>query len=738
MLARLICLAAFVLMISQACNAVEVARWDFEETSGTTATDNSGQYVGTLQGSASLDVDGKFGSGIQIGGANGGLIIDAADSGAFRLEGDFSIALWVKSDVAIGNYTRFVDIAAADGGLTDSYRLMTGNNADEDNFRFMSRQNGSNTSNIHTRDLAVGTWLLLVVRHDLDGDVTLNVLQDGDNVNAAFVASNSESWPTAGPIVYAEGDLKFGRQNNGNNPVEGQMDGIAFYDEVLTDDQIAAMFYTAGSSEYPLATGPDPADGAVLEATWANLGWRAGDFAVSHDLYFGTGFDDVNDGVEGAFAGNLGTTSQIVGFPSFPAPDGLQPGTTYYWRIDEVNDTEPNSPWKGPVWSFSIPPKNAYNLDPVDGAKYIDPDVTLGWTPGLNSALHHMYFGDNFDDVNDGAGTTYKGGLTEPTYVPGTLEMDKAYYWRVDEFDGAATHKGDVVSFTTMPVIDVADPTLIGWWKFDAGLGTVAPDWSGHGNHGMLVNPNWLSPGWIGQSAMEFGSNSYMAIRNLVPDANQTEVSVSAWVRTTSSGMQTIASFDRSDYWRFEVGSQYTEPGKVGWEVSTDTGVVDLPSEKRIDDGQWHHVAGVFDNGTMTIYIDGTPDASTVGGNTFGTASTRYGFVGSQSEATAFDGDRSGSPGYWLGSMDDVRIYDRALTQDDIAQVMRGDLLLAWGHQPPSGIYDIEDVPPSLTWSPGDMAAQHDVYFGTDEQAVQNADAADTTGVYRGQQTGTT
>ncbi|MHC4566806.1 MAG: LamG-like jellyroll fold domain-containing protein, partial [Planctomycetota bacterium] len=315
MLARLICLAAFVLMISQACNAVEVARWDFEETSGTTATDNSGQYVGTLQGSASLDVDGKFGSGIQIGGANGGLIIDAADSGAFRLEGDFSIALWVKSDVAIGNYTRFVDIAAADGGLTDSYRLMTGNNADEDNFRFMSRQNGSNTSNIHTRDLAVGTWLLLVVRHDLDGDVTLNVLQDGDNVNAAFVASNSESWPTAGPIVYAEGDLKFGRQNNGNNPVEGQMDGIAFYDEVLTDDQIAAMFYTAGSSEYPLATGPDPADGAVLEATWANLGWRAGDFAVSHDLYFGTGFDDVNDGVEGAFAGNLGTTSQIVGFP---------------------------------------------------------------------------------------------------------------------------------------------------------------------------------------------------------------------------------------------------------------------------------------------------------------------------------------------------------------------------------------------------------------------------------------
>jgi len=378
----------------------------------------------------------------------------------------------------------------------------------------------------------------------------------------------------------------------------------------------------------------------------------------------------------------------------------------------------------------------------------------LSWTPGFNAKLHHLYFGDSFDDVNDGAAATYKGAMPELTFTPGTLEMDKAYYWRVDEFDGAGTHKGDVFSFSTMPVIDITDPTLIGWWKFDAGvgtiapdwsghdnhglLGTIAPDWSGHDNHGLLANPNWLSLGWIGQSAMEFGPDSYMAIRNLaMNDANQTEVSVSAWVRTSSSDMQTIVSFDRSDYWRFEVGSQYTGPGLVGWEVSTNTGVVDLPSQKRIDDGQWHHVAGVFDNGIMTIYFDGTPDASAVGGNTFGIASTRYGFVGSQSEATAFDGDRSGSPGYWMGSMDDVRVYDRALTQDDIAQVMRGDPLLAWGHQPPSGIYDIEDAPSSLAWSPGDMAAQHGVYFGTDEQAVQSAEAADTTGIYRGQQAGT-
>ncbi len=57
----LICLVSFVLVVSQACNAVEVARWDFEETSGTTATDQSGLYVAMFEGSDNLDVDGRVG-----------------------------------------------------------------------------------------------------------------------------------------------------------------------------------------------------------------------------------------------------------------------------------------------------------------------------------------------------------------------------------------------------------------------------------------------------------------------------------------------------------------------------------------------------------------------------------------------------------------------------------------------------------------------------------------------------
>ncbi|MFZ2147937.1 MAG: CBM9 family sugar-binding protein, partial [Sedimentisphaerales bacterium] len=136
---------------------------------------------------------------------------------------------------------------------------------------------------------------------------------------------------------------------------------------------------------------PNPTDGSMHADTWVNLSWAPGFYAVSHDVYFGDNFDNVNDGAAEAFVGNQVATFLVVGFPGFPFPDGLVPGTTYYWRIDEVNDTEPNSPWKGNVWSFAIPPRTAYNPNPADGAELVALDAKLSWTPGFRAKLHTVY-----------------------------------------------------------------------------------------------------------------------------------------------------------------------------------------------------------------------------------------------------------------------------------------------------------------------------------------------------------
>ena len=217
------------------------------------------------------------------------------------------------------------------------------------------------------------------------------------------------------------------------------------------------------------AFGPTPADGAYHADTWANLAWTPGDTAVSHDVYFGDNYDDVDAGAEGTFVGNQVAPSFVVGFPGFPFPDGLVPGETYYWRIDEI-EADGTTMHKGIVWSFMIPPKTAYLPEPADAGEAVELDATLSWTPGFSAKLHTVYFGDSFDDVNNAAGGLPQGAAT---FNPGALELAKTYYWRVDEFDAIATHKGNVWSFITQgavgsPVpakstVDITQTLVLSW-----------------------------------------------------------------------------------------------------------------------------------------------------------------------------------------------------------------------------------------------------------------------------------
>ncbi|MHC4499524.1 MAG: hypothetical protein ACYS21_10475, partial [Planctomycetota bacterium] len=301
---------------------------------------------------------------------------------------------------------------------------------------------------------------------------------------------------STGPINQDDASASPPGFTNGNDAyyVNYQFTAVAGQDLVITATQNLTnqswhLYGLTNEIAGPVtkAYGPDPKDGAMLADVWATLTWSAGDSAVSHDVYMGDNFDDVNDGTTDspAFRGSVTDEMFIVGFFGFPYPDGLVPGTTYYWRIDEVNDAEPNSPWKGDVWSFWIPPRKAYEPDPADGVEFVSTDVTLNWTAGFGAKLHYVHFGENFDDVNS---ATEGALVTGTSYTPGTLELEKTYYWRVDESDGVTMFTGDVWSFTTLPVVPISNPNLIGWWKLDEGYGAVTVDWSGYGNHGTINN----------------------------------------------------------------------------------------------------------------------------------------------------------------------------------------------------------------------------------------------------------
>ncbi|MBA7521863.1 hypothetical protein ES705_13974 [subsurface metagenome] len=474
----------------------------------------------------------------------------------------------------------------------------------------------------------------------------------------------------------------------------------------------------------PYARSPDPKNGATLADTWYYMSWSPGVFAVSHDVYFGENFDDVNDGTPGSsgFCVNQDTTMLFVGFTGYPYPDGLVPGTTYYWRIDEVNDTDPNSPWKGHVWSFWIPPRTAYNPKPADGVKFVDPNAELSWTAGLGASFHYVYFGDNFDDVNSAVEGLF---LVDTTYTPGTLEVDKTYYWRVDESpDNVNMLKGDVWSFKTLPDVEITDPNLVGWWTLDEGSGTTAVDWSGRGNHGTLVgDPQWVD-GYDG-GALQCDGGDWVTTGLMPADYGldgANAKTVTAWVYTTgfnNGGIFDMGSQSNSQEYCLRTMTTANQWRIQFWGV---LGVDDLDFTYPTLN-QWVHFGLTYDGTSCKAYANGQyltgfSPVLNITNNAF--------VIGRYGSGTGFD-----------GIIDDVRLFNKALTQEEVMDTMRGDPLLAGAPKPDnwSTPYIREATP--LNWSPGDKAFQHDVYFGIDKDAVADANASDTTGVYRGQQVGT-
>ena len=200
-----------------------------------------------------------------------------------------------------------------------------------------------------------------------------------------------------------------------------------------------------------LAHYPWPPDGAMHPETWIICSWTPGQYASTHDVYISENFDDVLNCTEDTYRGNYRDTFFIYGFLDYPHSPGLIPGNTYYWRINEVNDLHPDSPWKGDVWSFWLPPYTASRPIPADGAELIDPNIALSWTAGFGAKSHTLYMGEHSTDVEAGTGGTFKGNFSQATYLPDCLDFDKTYYWRVDEFGWSGTHKGEIWSFSTKP-----------------------------------------------------------------------------------------------------------------------------------------------------------------------------------------------------------------------------------------------------------------------------------------------
>jgi hypothetical protein len=601
--------------------------WRFDEDAGMVAKD-SGDYGndGTLQGGPQW-VLGEIIGALQFDGVDDWVQIPHAES--LTVNDEVTVMAWINAERFTGP-----------GGATWQGILAKSNSPRS--YSFYTR-----TGDILQFSTA-GVDTVSNVKMKLNEWVHVAAMVVGGK-HAFFV--NGAPAGTGGSDIHLPGaedtsDVLIGRTWENNRGFLGMIDDVRIYNRSLSQEEIQEIMVGVAQ---PLAFRPSPRDGAVHEDTWVTLSWTPGDFAVSHDVYLGDNFNDVSDGAGDTFRGNQVSTYYVAGFPGFAYPSGLVPGTTYYWRIDEVNEANPDSPWKGDIWSFSIPPKTAHNPTPTDKQKFVDASAAiLSWSAGFGAKTHTVYFGDDFDTVTnatDGASTPMA------SYDPGPLELEKQYYWRVDESDGASTYKGDVWTFTTAK--------------------------AGGGVKGQYYNNVYLSG---------------------VPALTRIDPQIDFYWNPGPVGPG-VSEDNFSVRWTGEVEAPFTEP--VTFITASDDGVRLYIEGKLVIDhwtshDRWEDIAAPID---------------LIEGHTY--AIVMEGFEGSgEAEWQLF----------WQSP---------SIPKQVIPQAALSPPFKASHPKPPNGAVDVKQTQ-ILRWSPGENASSHQVYFGTDREAVRTATT--TSAEYRGTQ----
>ena len=417
----------------------------------------------------------------------------------------------------------------------------------------------------------------------------------------------------------------------------------------------------------------------------------------------------------------------------------------------------------------------ASNPNPADGAVHKATWASLSWQPGDHAVSYDIYVGENYDDVKNGTGGTFRGNQSLPFFIVGFpdfpyssgLVPGTTYYWRVDEFDALRTYNGAIWSFTVgaPPPHDGAGKTIY----VDAVTGNDR-------NDGLTPQAAFATI----QKGIDAAADGGVVL--VYPGLYEEEISFMGkkltvqGVAISPAGVPVL--HNPGD---FAVSFHFGEgPDSILKNfIITDSfmGVFIVASSPTIS-----NLTIVANKYGVEAYAGSEPDISNTilwsntGGDLFG-CRARYSCVERGGEGTITadplfadpeNGDyhiRSERGRYW--PQFDIWVLDKATSPCvDAGDPNMGTLYEPMPHgnrinigayggtteaslspseqpspvtrnasnpYPADGAVDVERSA-TLQWTPGANAVLHDVYFGNDRDAVANADTSDTAGTYRGRQ----
>ncbi|MHC4426111.1 MAG: LamG domain-containing protein, partial [Planctomycetota bacterium] len=484
----------------------------------------------------------------------------------------------------------------------------------------------------------------------------------------------------------------------------------------------------------PTASSPNPDGGTDVCPNDVQLSWTPGgnvNDVNGHDVYFGTDYDDVRDANR---TNHPGLLYYSRGQDSNEYPEdgnpllGLELMTTYYWRVDEVND---GNTWTGSIWSFTTEDGNARDPDPVVGFVGLSPDANvLSWTPSCVAASQDVYFSTDFSDVNEmkpGAKTTLSG--TDNNIAP-TLAKFTTYYWRIE-----TTRSGDYSGTGATEV-----------WRFSTGLGGLLLEMKFEGTKGtnlpctVLDTSGNLLDFTNYSTHCDASANGEVKYDDGRRDGNSAvfdpccglyrqdtgesdPLRLAGWQYTIEMWAYVPSGvYPAENAWYMIVGKEngwkimINDPGQdndIRWYHRRGEKDYAIRAEGILPEifDEWVHIAAVFDKtaqATQKLYIDAAIVAS---GSYQDTAAadnnTPVGIGVGVQNPPPFGFDR-----YFEGKIDELRIWDIVVEPEPehATQPFPPDGSRGWE---PNGVND-----PNLdtfTWKPGKYAATvdgHNIYFG--------------------------
>ena len=537
---------------------------------------------------------------------------------------------------------------------------------------------------------------------------------------------DGEEWTVLGDYEFARATARATYAPNTTVDLDGV---VAKYVRLTATSNWSGMMPQFGLSEVRfyykpvVAREPAPSNGQTGLGLDVALDWRGGREATVHELYFSDDEQAVVDGT--ALLDTVAESRYEV--------EGLSLGTTYYWKVNEVNDAAEPSVWEGPVWSFStveyvtVEDFEGYG-DDIDGGTAIFQTWIDGWENNTGSTVGHLdmpfaeriivrsgrqsmpLFYDNtngltlaeavrtFDTPQDWSAN---GVRTLSLYFRGAPGNTGQMYLKINNvkvaYDGAAadiakpvwqpwnvdlsavgTNLRSVNSLTigvegagatgvvylddirlypkAAEYVTPVEPDAVGlaaYYAFDGNLS----DGSGNGYNGTAVGAVAYGTGVQGQALQLNGTNAYVSVAS-VGIAGAAPRTVSGWAKADTMSIPawtnvfgfTGPSGNGGHFDIEAVGDTgdttlgYYGVHRYGWE--RDIIPIDL---------EWHHLAATFDGTTVSWYGDGMPIGSVA-----------VDPAGVNTPGPVHMGKRQDNDNFFPGLVDEVRIYDRALSEGEI------------------------------------------------------------------------